>query len=191
MVAVCSFCSEGARAWAGGGLMRSRRPAAERSGGAHARQARQPKACQPRVPTSPSRAKSAATHPGPSAQTARVPTPQTAWLAGEAKTEHERAQGLSTRTVSEAGLGVYGPASGMRVCLPRGRWALCERRRGGYEARARLGLAGAGFVGPTRLVDRMASYSGDASVGPAAPWASTPDTPNKQQNRGAQNRGHL
>ena len=41
---------------------------------------------------------------------------------------------------------------------------LCERRRGGYEARARLGLAGAGFVGPTRLVDRMASYSGDASV---------------------------
>ena len=68
---------------------------------------------------------------------------------------------------------------------------LCERRRGGYEARARLGLAGAGFVGPTRLVGRMASYSGDASVGPAAPWASTPDTPNKQQNRGAQNRGHL
>ena len=46
---------------------------------------------------------------------------------------------------------------------------LCERRRGGYEARARLGLAGAGFVGPTRLVGRMASYSGDASVAACRP----------------------
>ncbi len=41
---------------------------------------------------------------------------------------------------------------------------LCERRRGGYEARVRLGLAYPRFVGPTRLVARIAVDSGDASV---------------------------
>jgi len=49
----------GARSAGRGGLKRSRRPAADRSGGAHAQTARQPKACHRRVPTSPSLAKSA------------------------------------------------------------------------------------------------------------------------------------
>ena len=53
---VDSFCTMGAGAWAASGLKRSRRPAADRSGGAHESQASQPKACPRFVPTCPSRA---------------------------------------------------------------------------------------------------------------------------------------
>ena len=51
---VDSFCTMGAGAWAASGLKRSRRPAADRSGGAHESQASQPKACPRFVPTCPS-----------------------------------------------------------------------------------------------------------------------------------------
>jgi hypothetical protein len=60
MVAVGSFCMGVARNGALAGLIRSRRPAGDRSGGAHEAQASQPKAGPRFVPTSPSRAKSAA-----------------------------------------------------------------------------------------------------------------------------------
>ncbi len=182
-----SLSSVGARAWAVGGLIRSRRPAADRSGGAHAQRARQPKACPLRVPTCPSRAKSAAARPGPSAHAARVPTPHTAWRGEKAKRALAPRQKCSVRRVARS---LLGSMRCMRVCLPSGRWALCERRRGGYEAWVRLGLAYPGFVGPTRLVARQ----GDASVGPACHWASTPASRTTERTtppRSTARHGHL
>ena len=68
-------------------------------------------------------------------------------------------------------LSQHTPDATRRRAWVRAARALCERRRGGYEARSRLGLAGPRFVGPTRLVRRT------RALRPGSPDPSSPPKP--------------